>query len=393
MAASYPSARLAAAFSNAGHFLFHYFAAMYFTLVLAIERDWQAPYETLMKLWFPASILIGLVALPAGRLADRWSSPGMLIVMYLGMGVATIACGFAQSEQTLMIFLAGVGLFGAIYHPAGIPWVIKTSAGKPGMSLAINGVFGGLGAAAAATCTGWLIEVFGWRGAFTIPGLMCTALGLAMCWALLNNRIADGVDITNRNRSKPNIRGNLKAVSLMVLPMFMAGLIYNTVQNLMPKLFEERMVELLSGQIGLVGTAVGVVYAIGAAMQVAGGMLADRYPLKYVYLLMWLFQAPLLLILANYSGVPLGLAAIGLAMAGAAALPAENLMLSRFSPADHQGLLFGVKFVISFGAAPIGLYLVTQLREATGDFTLLLLAYSICAALAVAVITLLPRSE
>ncbi|HAE01365.1 MAG TPA: MFS transporter, partial [Rhodospirillaceae bacterium] len=58
-----------------GHFLFHYFAAMYFTIVLAIERDWQTPYEALMQLWFPAAMLIGFCALPAGRLADRWSSP------------------------------------------------------------------------------------------------------------------------------------------------------------------------------------------------------------------------------------------------------------------------------------------------------------------------------
>ena len=285
---STPSPKLAAGFSNAGHFLFHYFAAMYFTIVLAIERDWQTPYEALMQLWFPAAMLIGFCALPAGRLADRLSSPGMLVVMFLGMGLSTILCGFVETQTALMIFLGGLGLFGAIYHPVGIPWVIKTSEGKTGMRLAFNGIFGGMGAAGAAMLTGWIIEIFGWRGAFVIPGVICLSIGIAMFFALRTGWIAEGAKVAANRTSKASAAGNLKAVALMMIPMCMLGLIYNTVQNIMPKLFEERMVDLLSGQIGLVGTAVGVVYGIGATMQLVGGVLADRYSLKRVYVLLWL---------------------------------------------------------------------------------------------------------
>ncbi|MBO6863949.1 MAG: MFS transporter [Alphaproteobacteria bacterium] len=388
-----PSSTLAASFSNAGHFLFHYFAAMYFTIVLAIERDWSQTYEVLMELWFPASLLIGLAALPAGRLADRWSSPGMLIVMFIGMGIATFACGFVDSSTGLMIFLAGLGLFGAIYHPVGIPWVIKTSQGKTGMRLAVNGIFGGLGAAGAAMCTGWLIELFGWRGAFAIPGVICTALGVAMLFALMTGRIAEGAKVASDRKGSAGAGGNLKAVAVMLIPMFMLGLIYNTVQNAMPKLFEERMVDLLGGEIGLVGTAVGAVYAIGAVMQLVGGYLADRYRLKTIYVGLWLLQAPLLFVLAEFGGLPLGLAAVGLAMAGTAILPTENLMLSRFAPAEHQGVIFGIKFVVSFGAAPLGLFLITETRSATGEFTQLLIAYAVAAAAVVFVTLALPRSR
>jgi len=388
-----PSAKLAAAFSNAGHFLFHYFTAMYFTIVLAIERDWQTPYATLMELWFPASLLIGLGALPAGRLADKWSSAGMLIIMFLGMGLATVSCAFVDTGLALMVFLGGLGLFGAIYHPVGIPWVIRTSSGNPGMRLAVNGIFGGLGTAAAALITGWLIEAFGWRGAFLLPGIVCTALGFAMWWSLASGRIQDVRGSTTAANTSERQSGNLRAVVLMVLPMFLGGLIYNTVQNAMPKLFEERMLDLLGGQIGLVGTAVGVAYAIGAIMQLLGGMLADRYSLKHVYFLLWLLQAPVLFVLATYAGIPLGLAAVALTMAGSAVLAPENLMLSRFAPADHQGLTFGLKFVVSFGAGPLGLYLITVVREATGEFTALLLAYAVCAVLILGVIALLPNSE
>jgi MFS family permease len=176
----------------------------------------------------------------------------------------------------------------------------------------------------------------------------------------------------------------------MLLPMFMLGLIYNTVQNALPKLFEERMVDVLGGQIGFVGSAVGLVYGIATIMQLVGGYLADRYSLKHVYLYLWILQAPLLYILARYGGLPLGLAAVGLTMAGMAILPAENLMLSRFAPKAHQGLVFGIKFVVSFGAAPLGLFLLTRTRESTGDFTGLLTAYAIATAFIVLVVLTLP---
>ena len=41
---------LSAFFSNAGHFLKHYFVAIYFTIILALERDWNAAYESLFEL-------------------------------------------------------------------------------------------------------------------------------------------------------------------------------------------------------------------------------------------------------------------------------------------------------------------------------------------------------
>ena len=62
-----------------------------------------------------------------------------------------------------MLFLGALGLFAAIYHPVGIPWMIKTSESKPGIRLAINGLFGGLGASGAAIITGWIISNYGWR--------------------------------------------------------------------------------------------------------------------------------------------------------------------------------------------------------------------------------------
>ena len=78
----------------------------------------------------------------------------------------------------------------------------------------------------------------------------------------------------------------------MMAPMFVMGLINSSIQGVMPKLFEERMPELFARRIELIGTIVGSVYAAGAISQILGGYLADRLPLKKLYLGLWIIQAP-----------------------------------------------------------------------------------------------------
>ena len=385
---------LSAFFSNAGHFLMHYFVAMYFTIILALERNWSATYESLFELWFPASIFIGLFAIPAGRLADKWSSPGMLIIMFLGMGLATVFCGFSDTQSILMIFLGFLGIFAAIYHPVGIPWTIKTSKKKPGMRLAINGLFGGIGASGAAIITGWIIANYGWRAAFLIPGILCFILGFVMFFSLQLGFIEEGSSNIPEKKELKEDSANIKGVIIMMVPMFIMGLIYSSIQGVMPKLFEERMPELLDGRIELIGTIVGSVYAVGAISQILGGYLADRLPLKNLYLGLWIIQAPLLLLISELGGITLAILVGILTMSGTSILPSENIILSKFASKENQGLTFGIKFLVSFCAAPIGVFLITYIREMTGQFNNLIIFLSILSLFACIAILFLPvRSE
>ncbi len=66
------------------------------------------------------------------------------------------------------------------------------------------------------------------------------------------------------------------------------------------------------------------------------------------------------------TGFPLVFLATLTVMAGAAALPAENMLLSRYTPPGRHGLAFGLKFVLAFGAAPVAVQLVARVSEATG---------------------------
>ena len=113
-------------------------------------------------------------------------------------------------------------------------------------------------------------------------------------------------NITEKKELKED-SANIKGVIIMMIPMFIKGLIYSSIQGVMPKLFEERMPELLDGRIELIGTIVGSVYAVGAISQILGGYLADRLPLKNLYLGLWIIQAPLLLLISELGGIILAI--------------------------------------------------------------------------------------
>jgi FSR family fosmidomycin resistance protein-like MFS transporter len=122
----------------------HMFAAFYFVIILSIEIEWKFSYDELIKLWSLGALLIGLGAIPFGWLSDRWSRSSMMVIMFLGMGVASIICGYSSSKADLFIGLSILGLACSIYHPVGIAWVINSSK-KKGKALGINGIFGGIG--------------------------------------------------------------------------------------------------------------------------------------------------------------------------------------------------------------------------------------------------------
>ncbi|MES9935989.1 MAG: MFS transporter [Sedimenticola sp.] len=386
------SGRLVLFFSSIGHFFFHYLAAMYFTIVLSLANDWNQPFHDLIELWTPAFILIGLAALPAGRLADVWNSAGMLVVMFIGMGLACAASSLAQNAWQLLVLLGGIGLFAAIYHPVGISWLVRHSEGDTGKKLAINGVFGGLGAAAAGGITGLLLEFSGWRVAFLVPGVACLLVGMAMLWCVRTGRLGKThTGVAQHGEKKHQKGGALRAFLIMLLPMFTIGLIYNTTQAAMPKLFEERLVDILDGNMAKIGIMVSAVYVAGAAMQFFGGWLADRFPVKTVYMWCWIFQIPLLILIASSENLLLFGLVVGLVALNTAALPPENILLSRFAPERHHGLAFGIKFVLAFGAGPLGVELIALVRQATGSFELLIYGLGISAAVTSIAVMLLPR--
>ncbi len=355
-------------FSSIGHAYIHMFTAFYFVIVLSLEQEWQLPYHELIKLWTPGALLVGLGALPAGWLSDHWSRTGMLVIFFLGMGLSAVAAAFAPDPMTLVLALAGIGLFAAIYHPVGIPLVISTSAKSPGKALAINGVFGSLGAALAGLISGYLLDLGGRQLAFLLPGLLAVVTGLVMLFSIGTGPFKAKPKVQKSTTTAAARRSWLWSFVTLLFCMFLGGLIYHSTQGVLPKVFSVRLGGKNGIDVSTVGNYVALVYVIAAAFQFVGGILADRFILRNVYRASYLLQIPLLLLAANSQGFMLVIVACVMVSVAIAALPAENIMLSKLAPDQHHGVAFAAKFVLSFGVAPIAVLMISQVNALTGGF-------------------------
>src|SRR5690606_11800204 len=122
---------------NIGHALDHLFLLIFATAVGTIAAEFGfARWEDLMPYSVGAFFLFGLGSLPAGRLGDLWGRRPMMLVFFVGLGVAALLTAVAQGPWQLAAGLTLIGLFASIYHPVGIPMMVHR-ASSPGSAICI----------------------------------------------------------------------------------------------------------------------------------------------------------------------------------------------------------------------------------------------------------------
>ncbi len=343
----------------------HMFAAFYFVIVLSIEKTWSISYDELIALWSLGALLVGLGALPAGWLSDRWSRSTMMGIMFIGMGLSSIYCGLSPNKTYLFIGLSFLGLFCSIYHPVGIAWVVNSSFNK-GKALGINGIFGGVGIGSGAFVAGLLIRYFDWRYAFIIPGLVSIIFGFILFYCIFKKSISY-INFQTNNIEENNSSNELFLISfIMLFVIFGLGLTFQILQTSIPKVFDLRIVNLSTFEIG---TIIGIIYGAAGIMTFVGGIMADKFSLKKIYVIGIMAQAPCFFCIAYFSGIPLIIVCLIAIIFNSSILPTENILLAKFTPEKHHGLIYGVKFIVAFGSAPLAVLLVSKIYELTLEFT------------------------
>ena len=384
------NAKLTTFYAATGHLFMHMFAAFYFVIVLAIEDDWQFSYDDLIKLWFLGSLLVGLGAIPSGWLSDRWSRSGMMAIMFLGLGISSIFCGFSNSKTYLMASLSLLGLFCSIYHPAGISWIVNTSQ-KTGKALGFNNIFGGVGIGLGALSSGLIIDNLDWHYAFIFPGVLSIIIGLMLTWHIQNKKISLINIISEKFDDTPDENQMIKVAVIMLISITCMAFVYQILQSSLPKTIDLRLSNKMNLNTTDIGILVSVIYIISGLMNYIGGILADKYSEKKIYLIGILGQGLLLLFIFNLSNYALIILSLFIVAFNSSILPAENLLLAKFSPQKHQSLVYGVKFIVSFAIAPLALYLIATSYSVTREFGYLYLSCGVIMLILFMIVLSLPN--
>ena len=366
--------KLTVTYAALGHLLMHMFAAFYFVIVLAIEDDWKLSYDELLNLWFLGSLLVGLGALPAGWISDKWSRSGMIAIMFIGLGISSLLCGLSGNKVSLFISLSLLGLFCAIYHPAGISWVVNTSK-ETGKALGFNNIFGGVGIGLGAFFAGVLIEQFNWQAAFMLPGLISLVVGLSLTYHLKSGKISLKNISSEQFKDNPEKNQMLKIAIIMLLSITCLSFVYQILQTSLPKAIDIRLTDSLDLSTSDIGYIVAAIYIISGLMNYVGGILTDKYSEKLIYSIGIVGQGLLLLLIVSLSNYWLIAISLAIVAFNSSILPAENLLLAKFSPEKYQSLVYGIKFIVSFTVGPIALIMISRSYDLTGEFGVLYLAF------------------
>ena len=246
------------------------------TAALAIAPAWDMSFADVLLLGTPLYILFALGTLPAGWLGDRVDRLTLIAVFFVGCGASSIWISLATGPTTMMIGLASLGLFAAIYHPVGLAHVTQIGL-RSGRALAINGVFGNMGLAGAAITTGVLAQFFGWQSAFALPGVVSVAVGGILFLRSRKNRPLESLSAKGgKHDTAPHDRRTQWTVFLVIcIAALFGGMVFNMVTISLPKFLNERLGSE-SIDLAWVGASAGVVFAVAAFAQLPVGELLDR---------------------------------------------------------------------------------------------------------------------
>ena len=396
---------------NIGHFLDHLFTLIFATVAaLALHREWGTGYAELLTYATPGFIAFGLFALPAGRLADRWSRDGMMCVFFTGIGLSSIATGFAQNPLQIGIGLFVIGMFAAIYHPVGLA-IVSMRWRNMGMRIAANGVWGNLGVASAALITGYLIDHGGWRMAFILPGLFSIAMGLVY-WVLRRDAIRSD-HRASRVQKPAEATGDLpferslyiRVSTIVFVTAAVSSIIFQSTTFALPKIFDERLQGLAANLSAWlqgvatadntdVATAIGslafVVFAVASMAQLVVGAALDRVGPRQVFMAVAVMQ---LVFFVLMPGLQDGLAlavALGFMLGAFGQIPISDFLIGKMASGAHRAQVYAVRYVVSFSVLAISLPMIAYVYANWG-FDVLFYILAAAALVILLTVSALPR--
>jgi MFS family permease len=344
---------------NVGHLFDHLFMLIFATAVLAIEKEWGIPYKDLMPYAIGGAIAFGAGSIPAGWLADRWSRHGTMVVFFIGIGLASIVTAFAQTPLQLGAGISLIGLFAAIYHPVGIAMLVANTK-TLGKTLGVNGVWGNLGLAFAALITGALIDLFHWRAAFVLPGLLSVAVGVWFytLWP------KDEARPSGKKAAAAHISKSLmvRVFAVLLVAVCLNSLIFNSATFAMPKLFDARLRELTSSPMGI-GILVCMTYVIAAMAQLLVGHAIDRYAVKPVFIGVVVLQAPLLYLASVTQGWTLLVTCVLVMFFVFGQIPINDAIVTRYTSDEWRARALGLRYVVSFSAGATAYWLIAATQK------------------------------
>ena len=332
----------------------------------------------------------------AGWLVDRFGPRRLMIAGILMAGIALVGLGMIRTLAGFYLFY----VFNALGNVCGGPlpnqvllsrWF--TAARGRAMGFAYLGI--GIGGALVPFLAVWLAGAVGWQGALQVIGALIILVALPL--ALIVRESPEQTSPTSRtspNFPQPSVRPVLHRPAfylLLVGSMCSIAAVGGTNQHL--KLF-------LSLDHGFTQGAAARIASLVLASSLVGrlgmGWLADRFPKKYVMLLIYLLVAsaiPLLFLVGARGAGAIYLFAVIFGIGLGGEYMVIPLMAAELFGVRVLGRAMGVVLAADGVAEAVAPVLVGRMHDVTGSYAsgfLAVIAFALAGAVA---ISFLPRTS
>ncbi len=373
------------------HVLCHASVLVITGLLVPLQREFDLTEFWVTVLPLSGYVLMGVGAVPAGLMADRWGARPVLGVYFFLTGLGCAAAALAPNAWVFAGALTVLGAAVSLYHPTGLA-LISHGVEKRGLALGIHGIGGSLGLAGSSF--GLLMASAGsWRAAYWI--LSGVAMVCAVVFSLLRIDDGRGEAPTARARARASGvapgRGLVSLLVLLYLAMMLSGFNYRSLMTALPTYLTAES----SGVYVGVGSS-GVVFAVflfGGLGQYLAGRFADHTSPLRLYVGCVVASVPLALLLALSAGVGNIAAATAMALAVVhfGTQPAENVLLAEYTPARVLSTSYGIKFLVTFGLGALGAPAAGLLWKTTGTLAWTFVVFAAVAVLVAGLIFLLAK--
>jgi sugar phosphate permease len=329
----------------------------------------------------------------AGRLVDRFGPRRLMLGGILMAGGALIGLSYVKSLGAFYFFYA----FNALGYVFGGPlpnqvllsrW-FERGRGKA-MGIAYLGI--GVGGALVPILAYTLTEAYGWRGALRILGTLMIAVSLPAAYFVREPVQTIAAGGATAARSTPALAGILSRLPfylLMLGSMASIGAVGGTIQNLALYLSLDRKLPQVD-----IDTTLSIILAGSIIGRLTMGWLADRWPKKYVMLLIYSIVAVSIPMLV-YSPTPATLKIcafiFGIGLGGDYMI--IPLMAAELYGVAILGRVMGIVLTADSVSESLVPMLVASMRDRVGSYTSGFLVLVVLAAIGAVATALLPRSQ
>ncbi|HET8945074.1 MAG TPA: MFS transporter, partial [Dehalococcoidia bacterium] len=236
-----PEERRIIGYITTAHALVHVMELTYPALLSRIEDDFGIRAVVTGAIATIFGWAFGSTAIPAGFLTDRLGSRRVVMYAFAGSAVMAVLVAVSPNEWFLAAALAGLGLTGGLYHPAGLS-LMSQGVRRRGTALGLHGFAGNIGQAAAPALAVGLAVLVDWRLAFfVVAGL---AAVMAFAFATTKLTLAHGSEVVEQPPAAaldqgPPDRSYLLPLLVVYASFIVGGTVYRGAITYLPKHLED----------------------------------------------------------------------------------------------------------------------------------------------------------